>query len=102
MRKFYPVVWYTDVEADSPEDAARQAGADLRGRGKESISFQVGMPGESWLKLDGTFEWVDDPALKPCPHGVEDWRDCEPCCMSEQVVVVQGGTVITKEMLYNE
>lgn len=25
-----------------------------------------------------------------CPHGVEDWRDCEPCCMSDDVVVVPG------------
>lgn len=25
-----------------------------------------------------------------CRHGVEDWRDCEPCCMSDDVVVVPG------------
>ena len=26
-----------------------------------------------------------------CPHGVEDWRECEPCCMSDDVAVVVPG-----------
>ena len=38
-------------------------------------------PAEGELQEDGS----------GCPHGNEEWRECEDCCMSGAVVVVQQG-----------
>lgn len=74
----YRVTWEMDIDADTPEDAARQAWAYMRQRGSEATVFTVTAAGAGPVEVDlcelvpGCYHAPDEPCGPTCDGGVDE------------------------------